>query len=119
MSTASRRRFQKSTDRDKSKEDWRRLLDLGYTPIMALSAPISVPDQSLRKLQSGELTLDEYLDERVEVALSHVKGRIPEERLEMLREIVREHVRTDPVMVEMVRRVTGVTLTGSVETVEH
>ncbi|HMA95521.1 MAG TPA: hypothetical protein VKP30_22685 [Polyangiaceae bacterium] len=70
------------------------------------------PDQifeseSLQKLKRGELSLDAYLDERAEEALAHVKGRVPEETLENLRFVLRERLRHDPVLIEMVRRTTG------------
>lgn len=76
---------------------------------MALPATKPIPDDALQRLQSGELTLDEYLDIRVEKALAHVKGRMSEERYQMLRDVMREHIRTDPVCAEMARRVTGQT----------
>jgi hypothetical protein len=74
---------------------------------MALPAKTSQADDSLQKVRRGEMSLDEYLDERAELALAHVKGKVTEARLQMLRETVREHMRTDPVVVEMVRRLTG------------
>jgi hypothetical protein len=55
------------------------------------------------------MSLDDYLDERAEAALEHIKGRIPTERLELVRESLREHIRTDPVVIEMIRRLTGQT----------
>ena len=63
--------------------------------------------ESLHKLRSGELSLDEYLDERVEQAVAHLAGRVDSARLEQIRELLREEVRTDPVLVEMVRQATG------------
>ena len=75
---------------------------------MALPAKIApVDDDSLQKVRRGELSLDEYLEERVERALAHVKGKVSDERLLLLRETVREHLRTDPTVVEMVRLLTG------------
>lgn len=74
---------------------------------MALPAQASAPDESLQKLRRGDMSLDDYLEERVEAALAHVKGRVSGERLQMLREVVREQLRTDPVLVEIVRQVTG------------
>lgn len=63
--------------------------------------------ESLQKLKRGEMSLDSYLDERAEEALAHVKGRIPNETLENLRFVLRERLRSDPVLIEMVRRTTG------------
>jgi hypothetical protein len=74
---------------------------------MALPAKISPVDDSLQKVRRGEMSLDDYLEERVEHALVHVKGKVSVERLQMLRETVREHLRTDSTVIEMVRQLTG------------
>jgi len=63
--------------------------------------------ESLQKLKRGEVGLDSYLDDRVEEALAHVKGKVPNETLENLRFVLRERLRSDPVLIEMVRRTTG------------
>jgi hypothetical protein len=53
------------------------------------------------------MTLEQYLNERVEKSLAHIKGKVPDDLLEQIRETVREKLRTDPVLVESVRHVTG------------
>lgn len=53
------------------------------------------------------MSLDEYLDEATENALAHVKPHLSADRLEIVRETLRESLRTDPVLVEMVERLTG------------
>ncbi len=63
--------------------------------------------ESLRKLKQGEMSLDEYLDERVEIALAHIKGRVPADKLESIRVVLREKLQYDPVLVDMVHRTTG------------
>jgi hypothetical protein len=60
----------------------------------------------LVRLQRGELSLDEYLETRVEEALDLVRGRVSAERLEMIREVVRDAMAHDPVVLECVRRLT-------------
>lgn len=80
---------------------------------MALPAEVPETDESLERLRRCEVTLEEYLDERVEAALAHVRGRVSEEKLEILREVVREHTRTDPAFIELVRKVTGRTIDPS------
>lgn len=65
------------------------------------------PSEALQKLRRGELTLDAYLDEATEVALAKVAGRVVGEALQNLRETLREHIRTDPVMVELLRQLAG------------
>jgi hypothetical protein len=75
-----------------------------------LVAPRSVEDaesESLRRFRRGELSLDEYLDEQAEEAMAHVKGRVPADTLASIRFVLREKLRSDPVLIEMVRRTTG------------
>jgi len=66
----------------------------------------SAPSLALQKLQSGEIGLDEYLDDRAELAIAHLKGTIPEEQLGVVRDLIRERLRSDPVTVELVRQAT-------------
>jgi hypothetical protein len=63
--------------------------------------------ESLEKFRAGELTLEQYLDERVEKSLAHIKGKVTANVLAQVRETVRESLRTDPVLVESVRQTTG------------
>lgn len=63
--------------------------------------------ESVQRLERGEITLDEYLDERTEEALTAYRGKVPESTLDNLRFVLREKIRTDPVLVEAVRRTTG------------
>lgn len=86
---------------------------------MALPAQRTARDESLEKLQRGEMSLDEYLDEQVEAALAMVKGRISGERLDLVREVIRESLRTDPVMVELVHRATGQVSVANSGEVKH
>lgn len=63
--------------------------------------------ETLQRFQRGEITLDEYLEERTELALDHVRGKISPEALDSVRAVVREQLKTDPVLIELVRRATG------------
>jgi hypothetical protein len=65
------------------------------------------PSESLQRLKRGEISIDDYLDERTEKALDHVRGKVPSEVLATVRSTLREQIRTDPVLVELVRRATG------------
>lgn len=67
------------------------------------------PSESLQKVQRGEMSLDDYLDEATEVALARLKGKLVGEALANVRETLREHIRTNPVVVEMIRQLTGQT----------
>ncbi|HMA91955.1 MAG TPA: hypothetical protein VKP30_04670 [Polyangiaceae bacterium] len=73
----------------------------------ALHAVEPPQSESLRKLKRGEMSLDEYLDERVEIALAHIRGRVPADKLESIRVVLREKLQYDPVLVDMVHRTTG------------
>jgi hypothetical protein len=53
------------------------------------------------------MTLDEYLDERTERALDHVRAKVNSQTLEAVRAALREQLQTDPVLIELVRRATG------------
>jgi hypothetical protein len=53
------------------------------------------------------MSLDEYLDERTERALDHVRGKVDDEMLETIRVTLREQLRSDPVLIELVRKATG------------
>jgi hypothetical protein len=65
-------------------------------------------DQSdLAAFDRGEISLDQYLDRRVEQALDHIAGKISAEQLDFVRATLREQLHTDPVLVEMIRRATG------------
>lgn len=50
--------------------------------------------------------MEEYLDERTERALDHVRAKVKPEVLETVRATLREQLRTDPVLLELVRRTT-------------
>jgi hypothetical protein len=62
---------------------------------------------ALSGLQRGELTLDQYLDGRVNDATEHLSGKIGPEQLEFVKQSLREQMATDPVLVELVQRTTG------------
>ncbi len=62
---------------------------------------------SLQRVQSGELSLEEYLEERTERALDHVRGKVDDDMLETIRVTLRAQLRSDPVLVELVRKATG------------
>ena len=51
--------------------------------------------------------LDAYLDIRVADAVGHLEGKLSPEQLEFVKEELREQLRSDPVLIELVRRATG------------
>lgn len=61
----------------------------------------------LEQVQRGEIQLDAYLDIRVTDAVGHLEGRLSPEQLEFVKDELREQLRSDPVLIELVRRATG------------
>lgn len=61
----------------------------------------------LAGVQRGEIRLDAYLDIRVSDAVGHLEGKLSPEQLEFVKEELREQLRSDPVLIELVRRATG------------
>ena len=55
------------------------------------------------QLQSGHLTKDQYLDIRADQAVRHLVGKIPDEKIGIIRETLREQLTTDPLLMAMVR----------------
>ena len=62
---------------------------------------------ALSSLQRGELSLDQYLDGRVNDATSHLVGKLSPDQLEFVKQSLREQMATDPVLSELVQRATG------------
>jgi len=71
------------------------------------TAPATRVSAALSSLQRGELSLDQYLDGRVNEAVTHLAGKISPEQLEFVKQSLREQMATDPVLVELVQRTTG------------
>ena len=80
---------------------------LGST-VEGSEAPNGV-SEALAKLQAGEIGVAEYLDLQVQDALSHLKGKLSPEQCEFVEHSLREQLRRDPVLLELVRRTTGST----------
>ncbi|MFZ5896856.1 MAG: hypothetical protein ACOY0T_37715 [Myxococcota bacterium] len=65
------------------------------------------PSEALSRVRRGELTLDDYLETLVETGVAHLKGRMPEDRLEIVRNVLRDSLRESPEFQETVRLLTG------------
>jgi hypothetical protein len=72
-----------------------------------------VESPDLSALDRGEISLDQYLDRRVEQALDHLAGKVSPDQLDFVRATLREQLQTDPVLVEMIRRATGQDVSGA------
>jgi hypothetical protein len=64
---------------------------------------------ALRQLKEGEISLDQYLDYCADTGIADLKrtGLVKPEQLEFLRQLLRDQLTRDPVLVELVRRTTG------------
>lgn len=58
-------------------------------------------------LERGEISVDQYLDARVESAVAPLLSRLSPEQLEFVRGELRSALTTDPVLVELVRKTTS------------
>jgi len=58
-------------------------------------------------LERGELSVEQYLDARVESAVAPLVSKLSPEQLEFVRGELRGALETDPVLVELVRKTTG------------
>jgi len=71
------------------------------------SAERATGSDALRGLESGEISLDQYLDARTAEAVRHLDGKLSQEQLEFVKQTLREQLASDPVLIELVRRTTG------------
>jgi len=59
------------------------------------------------RFERGELTVEQYLDALVTEAVTLVASKLPTERVEWLRGVLRDQLVSDPVLRERVRQATG------------
>ena len=69
----------------------------------------------LARLTSGEIDVEQYLNERVEEAVAPLVSKLPAESLEYIRSSLRAELESDPVLVELVRRATSAASPASTE----
>ena len=58
------------------------------------------PSEDLERYRRGEITEAEYLQSRIEVATTHLKGQVSPLRLTMLKEVIAQRLQTDPSLLE-------------------
>jgi hypothetical protein len=63
--------------------------------------------EALGRLQKGEISVDEYLEGRIEDAVGHLTAQLSPQQLEFVKETLREQLSHDPVLTELVRRTTA------------
>ena len=63
--------------------------------------------ETLCRLQRHEISLGQYLDHCAEEAVAHLKGLVDSERLQFIKETIRDQMTTDPVMIRYIEQTTG------------
>ncbi len=71
--------------------------------------------EALQKLKRGELSVEEYLEAKVDRAVARLGALVTPEERRLLREVVWEHCLIDPAIGEYLRRLTGGDLPADVE----
>jgi hypothetical protein len=56
--------------------------------------------EDLERYRRGEITEPEYLQSRIEVATTHLKGHVSPLRLAMLKEVIAQRLENDPSLIE-------------------
>jgi len=67
---------------------------------------------ALAQLDLAEASVNQYLQERVDAAVVHLRGLLPPEELELLKEQLMEQMYTDPTISELVQHATSRSPTG-------
>ncbi|HKY38347.1 MAG TPA: hypothetical protein VJN18_20530 [Polyangiaceae bacterium] len=81
--------------------------ELGAPEGTSAALPAGAPSDAFLALERGELSVEQYLDARVEGAVAPLLTRLSPEQLELVRAELRAALSTDPVLVELVRKATG------------
>ena len=61
----------------------------------------------LDRLRSGEISMSQYLDIKVDQATSHLEGRLSPDQLSLVRTNLRDQLSNDPALVDLVQAATG------------
>ncbi len=87
------------------------VFELG-APLGGDAASAASGSDAFQALERGEISVDQYLDARVESAVAPLVSRLSPEQLEFVRGELRGALETDPVLVELVRKTTGAVSAG-------
>lgn len=60
----------------------------------------------LERLERGELSVEQYLDSRVDEAIAPFQAHLSPEKLDFMKNALRAQLESDPVLIELVRRAT-------------
>ncbi len=75
--------------------------------LLKSAPPAQTGSEALAQLQSGALSREGYLERRLELALLPWQGRLSSAQIDVMREALREQLRTDPVVEELLRGAMG------------
>ena len=81
-------------------------------PSAGAAASEASGSDAFQALERGEISVEQYLDARVESAVAPLVSRLSPEQLEFVRGELRGALETDPVLVELVRKTTGAVSAG-------
>jgi hypothetical protein len=79
----------------------------GEFKVQRAASAEAVTTEPLERLRSGEISVSQYIDIKVEQATSHLDKRVSAEQLSFIRDSLREQLATDPMLVELVQSATG------------
>jgi len=79
-----------------------RLRSISTAPSAAV-APLSDEEELVRKLRDGEIDKEQYYEASVERSISRLRGIVPPDQLEVVRETLREEVESNPVLIKMLQ----------------
>lgn len=77
-------------------------------PEATLVSEAASGSEAFRALERGEIDVDQYLNARVDGAVAPLLSKLSPEQLDFVRGELRAALQTDPVLVELVRKTTGV-----------
>ncbi|MBN2192675.1 MAG: hypothetical protein JW751_07640 [Polyangiaceae bacterium] len=75
-------------------------------PALSPEASAEIESGPLMRLERGDITLDQYLDLRVDAAMAHLPA-LPPSELGFVRDTLRADLASDPALVDLVRRATA------------
>src|SRR5688572_22775221 len=81
--------------------------ELGKAEGTGAASPVGPASDAFLALERGEISVEQYLDARVEGAVMPLLARLSPEQLEFVRAELRAALSTDPVLLELVRKTTG------------
>ncbi len=62
---------------------------------------------ALERVRRGELRVEDYVEQRIDAAMAHVDPKLSPEARAHAREVLREHIESDPVLSQQLARLVG------------